>query len=228
VNAEIVDTVKFSNGDIEEAAKLSTGIDSVLETIAESHKSLSSNCIALGSLLKKVRDKQYWRLYNHPTFGSYIDSVMEKTGRGRTQIYAYISTVEKLGKYVPEEKLLEMGISKASELAKLMGKTGAPPTPELVATASDESVTLAELKASIFETTNIKDDFEKGTYYDFGGAYLTAGEKDEFDRAFETACQIDPVISKEFSDTARKKEVLLRWVREFLATYESLAAKGMA
>ena len=104
-------------------------------------------------------------------------------------------------------------------------KNGSAITKELIAHARDPEVTIEELRAELFTNKNGEAE-PKGIYFDVGGFFLIPGEKEEWNRAFSVAERVDPVIDQSLPEWVRKKEVLFRWLREFLAEYEARVERG--
>ena len=208
-------------GEEEQAARfVKASIDSVLDAIYNNETSLASNYINLGLLLTEVKSNKYWMAWDYESFGDYMDSVKEKIKKGRTQLYHILSVTEKLLPLVDEKTLQKIGITKAIELNKCVKATGKLPE-TLLEMATSDKVGVDELKAATFKVINPNGEEYKGTYYDFGGVYLEPEELAEVKHAQELACRIDPIISKDLPDFARRKEILLRLSREFIAEYEN-------
>jgi len=218
----------FNKLEKQAASKLNKEVIGLLDEIKKQEGGLATNFAKLGVLLTQVRGKKYWLLWGYKSFGEYIESIREQVDKGRTQLYGCISIAEKLLPVVGEESLSQMGISKALELKKAMQLTGKKPSAELVIKAKDADVKVAELKASIANEYHIKDSSEKGNWWDFGGFYLTNDEKQEITDAMNVARKTDPVIYQELPEHMQRKEILLRFAREYLSTYGALAAKGEA
>lgn len=217
---------RVSDEEKKAAAEVAAEINVLLDTIHGDEVALARNFAKLGTALIKVRANKYWLLWEHKTFGDYIESIRERVGKGRTQIYAVIGVAEKLLPMVSEEDLADMGITKATELKRALS-SGQAVTKELVAHARDPKTTIESLRAELFEN-KVNPTEPRGIYFDFGGAYLSSDEKAEITRAFDVACRVDPVIDQALPEHARRKEVFLRWAREFLATYEALTERGEA
>lgn len=217
--------VEVMGSDDEEAMAAAKQIDRLLDEIKSGELSLATNYAKLGSQLLRVRSKKYWLSLGFRSFGKYVESVKERISLGRTQLYMFISVAEKLLPSVTEEDLNKMGITKALELQRVVVQTGRGPSKELVDHALDPDTTREKLRGAVFQSLNQPAD-EPATYFDFGGCYLTAGEREEIKRGFDVAERVDPAIPIEWPEHTRKKEVMLRFAREFLATYEQLVERG--
>jgi len=171
-------------------------------------------------MLVEVKTKKYWKDWGYDSFGKFVDHVKEKVNKGRSQIYNTISVAEKLLPYAQESDIEKMGITKANELAKMVKATGIPPTPELISYAVDPEIEADEFKASIYETYKVqKMDNEKGKYRDLGGFFATDEEWAEIQEVFDFVSKIDPPISQETSEWARRKEIIWRLCAEWKSTY---------
>lgn len=195
-------------------------VDSLLGAIRTGELSLATNYVQLGNQLLNVRSNKYWVALGFKNFGEYIESVKDRIQVGRTQLYLYISTVEKLLPSVTETQLNQMGISKAVELQRVVSRTGAQPTQELIDFALDPSHTRENVKGEVYKHLNIQTPTETGIYFEIG-CYVTQEERDEIQRGLDVATKVDPVIPTDWPDNNRNKEIILRLVREFLATYQA-------
>jgi len=218
----------FTEEEKREADKLQTEIDNALKTIQLATNTAARSWLRLGAAVHRVQEKLYWMLWGFASFGQYVDSIKNKVEKGRTQIYNAVSVVKQLGPYVDQSSLDQMGISKASLLASYIRRTSLKPPENLIEQAKDSKVTIAELKAAIFEAEHQKDMPPHTTYFDLGGIYVTSDEKAEILRAFEVAAKVDPPISNECPEVRQRTEIILRLAREFLATYEAAVKRGQA
>src|SRR5271157_45320 len=206
------------------ALALKEKIDTLIVQISDGQWNLGKKFVELGQALLEVRSQKYWQGWGYETFGAFIDMVTEKLDRGRAQIYGYIGTVEKLLPSIGEDQLVEMGISKANDLARVV-RAGKVILPALLTKALDPNCDVSEFKAAV-QTELHQENPEKGKWRDVGGFYATPEEKEEILRGFDIAARTDPVIASDLPDHARRKEVMQRLVREYLATYESAVATG--
>lgn len=195
-------------------------IESLLGAIKTGELNLATNYVQLGNQLLTVRSNKYWVPLGFGNFGKYIESVKDRIQIGRTQLYLYISTVEKLLPSVNESQLNQMGISKAVELQRVVSQTGAQPPQELIDFALDPNVTREGLKGEVYKHLNITTPADTGIYFEIG-CYVTQEEREEIQRGLDVATKVDPVIPTDWPENNRKKEILLRLVREFLATYQT-------
>ena len=225
-HVEIVDSITLTATEKQEAEWTQNAVDSLLSQINSSESILRRDFAQLGTLLLRVRTKKYWHALGYPTFGSYIDKIKDKVGKGRTQLYQVVGVAEKLLPWMSPDDLAKIGISKAIELKKYIDQTGKLPPDDVVTAAENAEVGTAELKAILFQDKNPQT--EQGTYFDLGGFYATKDERDEINRAFDVAAKTDPVVSNEIPEWARRKEIIQRLCMNYLAEYEVLVAKGQA
>jgi len=166
-------------------------LDEIIERIQKGETHLAKSYVSLGIVLFKIRSKRSWA-DEFKSFGDFIESVKERIKIGRTQIYQYVSTVEKLLPSMSETDLEAVGISKAIELQRIVLATGNRPPKELVDKALDPCTTREEIKGAVFELLNVKSQAEKGTYRDLGGFYATEDEWKEVSDAFTATEHTDP------------------------------------
>jgi hypothetical protein len=205
-----------------EAKQLLEDIHETLERISHGHNEFVTGFARLGTMLVEVKNHKYWKDWGYESFGKFVDHVKEKVNKGRSQIYNTISVAEKLLPYASEADIEQMGISKANELARVVKVTGKAPTSSLLEFAKDPKVEVEEFKASLYETMKVqKMDNEKGKYRDIGGFFASDEEWAEIQAVFELAAKIDPPIPQEYSEWARRKEIIWRMCADFKATYGS-------
>jgi hypothetical protein len=214
--------MKWSDEDRDKAGSLNIKINAVLDSIKNKEELLSGNLVEIGVLLSKVQNEQYWILWGFDKFSTYIESLRTKYGKGRTQLYQYISVAEYLLPIVSQKDLIGMGIGKAIELKKLVSQDGTV-SKELVAKAIDPEVTIDEFKKAAFGDKHPSDG---GNYFSFGACYLSESEKDEVESAFYVARHLDPPIQNTLPAIIQTKEIMLRICREFYGTYASQVGTG--
>jgi hypothetical protein len=199
------------------AAQLKERVDTLLREIGENEWQLGKKFVQLGNSLLKVRTTRAWENWRFASFGAYIDSIRGEINRGRTQLYSTISVAEKLLPIVGEEKLEQMGITKANELKKSTND-GKTPSEELVNKALDPKVGVQELRAEVFRETK-QPETDRGVYWDLGGFFVTQDERDEIKRAFDVATTVLN-IKPDTPEHIKRKEITIAMCREFLSTYE--------
>lgn len=209
---------ELSQEEILEAQETNQEIEKIASQIQTFERTIASSWVRIGSLSLKIRQKKYWQVYGHHSFGSFVASLEPKINRERSQVYLCIGVVETLSSQIDEDKLEEMGISKANELKKYAKESGKLVPEELLKSALDSKKNVKVLRAEIADALHKTLD-EKGTWYDFGGFYVTEDEKQLIEDTIELAKSIDPVILHDIPDHCQRKEVLLRWCMEFQACY---------
>jgi len=202
-----------------EAQSTLTEIDSLADNICAEEKQLNSRWVRLGVLVHTVRAKKYWLEAGCQNFGQYVEYVGLRVGKGRSQVYQYVSVAETLLPQISEAVLTEMGITDANELKKMAVATGKPVPQNIIDAALDPDKTIDHLKADIADVTH-EAPVDKGKWFDLGGFYLTDDEKALVGSAYKTATQLDPVIRHDIPGHIQTKEVVLRWCQEFLSTYQ--------
>lgn len=200
-----------------EAKETLEEIGYTVEAIRRDEITLSTNYVKLGELLLKVQSKRYWIDWGYDTFSTYLETIQSRINKGRSQVRNYIGTVDQLLPFVPKEKLEEIGISKASELARFVRDTGKAPTENLINLAEKSDV--SELRAAVYQETHGEPP-ARTTYFDLGGMYVTPEERKELIQTFEMACQIDPVVQFDWASPVCRKEVFTRMVQECRGTWE--------
>ena len=209
--------------DVKQAKDALARVDTLAEKLGRAEQLLEAGYAEFAEALLVVQDNLYWKTDMDPatgdpfeSWGSYMRHVTETFKLGQRQLYHKIAVVKELRGVVPLEDLTEMGISKASVLADT--HKIAPVTDEMIETAKSDA-TAKELKQRIAETLHLPED-EGMEWIDLGYAFfVSAEEKQEIRDAEEAARMQDPVVSNTIKESTQRKEVFLRFCREFLATY---------
>ena len=193
-------------------------VNELAEKLGQAEAVLEGGYAELATALLAVRENRFWQ-GKHESWGEYLNSVSETYKLGRAQLYHKISVVKELQGVVEPQHLSEMGIAKAGVLADAHRASGGAGVPkELIARARDEKVTVKQLKQAIAEATHAAP--EDTGWIDLGMSfYVTEEERKELQEAEKLALSVDPPVSTTIKDFMQKKEVALRWAREFLATY---------
>lgn len=199
-----------------EANEVLHRIDFLVTRLAMAEESLEQGYAKLGYLLTEVSEKGYWR-GQYESFGKYVLAVGDKFSKGKTQIYNYFSTVRELKDHVSETQLGQMGISKASELRRAVKSSGVGPSQEIISEAVKPEVTVADVRKLLFDAKQIPaEDAEKSQWLDLEAAfYVTADEKTVIQEAIKLAERTDPIIQKDIKQSARMKEIILRFAIEY-------------
>ena len=213
----------------QEAARLRAAIEAELTGAFGKEEDLSRSYVRIGLLLYQFRETEAWRRLNYSGFNHFISEIGERFDRGRTQLYSYISTVEKLLPQVNAATLEQIGTSKAQALGRAQKAAGGRLLPESVLEAAkDPQVTANQLRTLAYEAYEVRlPDTEKGVWVDLG-FYASFDEREILKRAFRVAEKTDPVISNNLPDHVRRKEAILRWAIDYLSSFEAIAERGEA
>jgi hypothetical protein len=202
----------------EEMAQEALGLVEELATkLGAAEGLLEAGYAQFAQALLDVQKNRYWQ-NEFESWGAYFAHVCEKFKLGSRQLYHKVATVKELDGVVDLSALTEMGITKASVLAKTVRGFGTLPE-GIIEQAKNPETTAKELKKAIAEALHqpeIPDDDWLDLEYAF---YVTPEEREEIREAEKIARAIDPPISNSLKDFQQRKEVLIRFVREFLATY---------
>ena len=209
-------------------------LEQVVCEIHSQEKKLETNFVVLGTLIEEIREKKLWLMWDHRSFNSFLETIAPRIGKGRSRLYACAGIAKQLLPYIAPDDLEDIGITKASAIAAAVKNAGGKkPSDKLITEAQKPETTLEQLNDLLVEDYGIKDQGEVGTWYSLAGIFLSPEEKEEFLRAVRVACKVDPVLDHIIDDwqdasAPQRKEVLFRWLREFLAEYESQVEKGTA
>lgn len=217
--------IQITDGDRQAAQAVGLEVESLLGRIVEQATGLESNYARLGSLLLTVRNERYWIILGHETFGSYLKSLRERLGTGRTQLYQMIAIADTLVPLLGEEGLSDIGKSKAIELRRIVSTTGRRPSEEIIEQAKDKNVTVDTIREMAFKEMHGEPP-PNGSYLHLGGFFVTPDERAEIKQAIECAKHTDPLIPNDQPESIQMKEVMLRFCREFYATYQPEVAGG--
>ena len=178
----------------------------------------------LAFALKEMRDNKYW-IGTYDSFGDFMAHLRDTHNLGKSQLYKYMFTASELGGIVTPEQLSAMGISKAVALSDIKAQDGTISDAALAA-AADPKVTVKDLRKILFEE-NHGEGPEAGEWFDCGFEfYATDEERKLLHDAANAARHVDPVISEKLTDFVQRKEIAVRWAREFLATYAEHFVEG--
>ena len=167
--------------------------------------------------LLDVQKNRYWET-DFESWGAYFAHVCEKFKLGSRQLYHKVATVKELDGVVQLSDLTDMGITKASVLAAAH-RGGAEISEDMVAQAKDASTTAKLLKKQVAQTLH-QPETPDDDWIDLGFAfYASDDERAELREAEKIARGIDPPISNSLPEHSQKREIAIRWCREFLATY---------
>lgn len=207
------------------AAQFKKELDAVLDGISLKEHGLDTDYVKVGTMLEKVREDKLWSFWGHRSYGTFIESVAGKVGKGRTRLYQCSKVARELLPYIPPEELADVGISKASVLASAVKNSGGKrPNDALINAAKSPKITVQQMSEMIADVYGARDEGEKGIWYGLNGVFFDDSEKEEFERAVAVACQTDPklpqVIDWHDAPAPLRKQVLQKFIMEYLGTYE--------
>ena len=205
-------------------------IDALLGQINTHELRLARSYARLGSALKEVKVQMYWMSYGYDRFSSYLESIWKTIGKKRSQVYNILSVAEVLLPHIAEDKLEEIGISKANELRRLVNQggtvqarildpnwTGDTPTDvRIMDYAADPKVTAAQLRVKVNELLHVQEG-PPGLWYEIGGFYATEDERKEISKFWEYGRTALELVTE--SEHEERKQVFLAAVRECLGTW---------
>jgi len=206
----------------EEKAEAHATHQQILALISEARvqeQQLDANYVKIGVKINTMQAKKYWIILGYASWTDYFDFLQSKFGAGRTQLYHYLGIAKTLLPTIPEQKLIAMGVSKASELKRAVQTTGQQPSDDIIELGTNPKVGVHQFRAKLHQEQHIVDDEPKGVWFDFKGCYLTEEEKKEILQAFDYAKKVDPVIPTTWAPHAQFKEIMLRLAREFTGTW---------
>ena len=190
-------------------------VESLAAKLGAAEAILETGYAEFAQALLEVREMKYW-MDGHESWALYLQNISEVYHLGRTQLYHQIAVVDMLQGVVSESDLNKMGITKAGVLAAIAKKNTLPA--EILSAALTEGTTAKDLKA--LEAQTFRNADEVGEWFDLGAAFIcTKEERAEIEDAILAAVNLDPVIQNTMKASAQRKEIVLRWCREFLTTY---------
>ena len=204
---------KLSKADETKARALLARVDGLLDRAKENRENQERTFVEIGIALLDVKNTQAWLLSGQHSFDSYVKGCETRFGKSRTQLYGAKAVAERLLPAVSKEQLIDMGISRAMPLAMYVKNTGKSAQP-LVASALDPQKDVTEFRAEIAEAAHAPT--EKGKWYDLGGFFCSAPEREEIERVF---AQAGSDLPAEAPDWMRRKVVVQRLVAEFVSAW---------
>ena len=195
-------------------------VEALAKRLGIAEVALEHGYAEFAAALLNVQENRFWE-GEFESWGKYIEHITQTYNLGKAQLYHKVAVVRQLQGMVEPQDLTNMGISKASVLADAARLNNGILPNEAIAAAQDEKATVKDLKKKVNEILNVAQP-EDGEWMDLGFAfYVTEEEKTELQEAMAAARQQDPVISNTLKDFMQRKEIALRWARDFLATYSS-------
>lgn len=214
----------------EKALSVHDEVERLVAQINAHELRLAGSYARLGSLLQEVKTHGYWMNYGFPKFSAYLDDVRTKIRRKRSQVYAILAVAETLLPYISEQKLEDIGITRAYELRRLV-KEGRRPDMEiadpdnpselvrLMDYACRPKVTKERLHVVVSEVLHVKSE-PKGAWYELNGFYVLPEEKQEIDQFWETGKRLLELPTDK-PEHEQRKEVFLAAVRESLGQWST-------
>ena len=208
----------FSEEEKLEAQDLFFSIENVTQIIIDQKQSIDRNFVTLSQHINRVREKKYWLLGKHKSFGDYIKDIEARFNVGKSQLYVYMTTTRNLLPSVGEEELVDIGITKAKVLSKYVEQSGQQTIPpDILASAKNPATTADKLDAEVnAKLHNVMP--EKGKWFAIPGFFVDDDERAEILDAMELAKSIDPVVQNNIPHWQQMKEVVLRFSREFISS----------
>jgi len=203
-------------------------INVLIKKLLTAEASLDHGYAKLGMLLTEVSEQELWREAGYGSFDKYLLELSETYHRGRTQLYAYFSSVREMKPYLTEDQMNVMGISKLNVLKGATKKLGFPPNSSVIDVALDPKATVSEVRKAIAQTHSLTEEESQGTWFDLGGFFVTPEERLVIKEGFEATWRTDPVIQKSVKEQIRLKEGLLRLCMEYLSTHQDSVDEGIA
>lgn len=207
-------------------------IDSLLDQINSHELRLEGQRMRLGALLRDAEISGKWKEWGFDRFTLYIAYVGHKINRQKSQVYAILSAATDLLPYMTEEKLEEIGITKAHELRRFVKQSGRRPDvmiedpyyvgceTELSTYASRSEVTAAELRVQINKLLH-QEETPQGYWVDLGGCYLTTEEKRLWNQAVEMGERVSEV-EPTASEHEKLKASVLAMAQEAIGSWEPI------
>jgi hypothetical protein len=192
-------------------------VNFIAESMGKAEGLLERGYAEFALALENVRSNKYWE-GEHESWGKYIEHITNTFKIGRAQLYHKVAVVRELNVIMTPSEITAAGISKASILADAH-RAGEKFPEDVIAAAVDSTVTAKDLKRIMAEATHTAPPESSG-WYDLGFAfYVTDEERKELQEAEKLALSLDPPVSTSLKSFMQKKEVALRWAREFISTY---------
>ena len=198
--------------------------EALVAKLAAAEGQLELGYAKLAHTLADISEHRYWD-GTYKSFGEFIQHISDTYNLGKSQLYSYMATARDLGDSVTEDQLNTMGISKALALREAKNATGTI-DPTVLTAALDSTVTVKQMKKLLYDAGTITAP-EDGSWMDLDcSCYVTDEERKEINDAANAARHMDPPIAETQKDFQQRKEVLLRFAREFLAAYADSVVDG--
>lgn len=190
-------------------------VDTLLDETRATEDRLHRNFLEIGVAMLAVQRAKAW-IVRARSWDSYVMDCGKRFGRGRSSLYGYTSVAERLLPHMPAEQLIEMGISKAQPLAQYARHHDGRLPIDLVESAINPKVGADDFRAEVAKLQHGTED--KGAWYEIPGFFVTPEEKEEIERGFVRATEVEP-LPEDCPEWLKNKIIVQRLVAEFLSTY---------
>ena len=191
--------------------------ETLVKTLAAAEGQLELGYAKLAHALAEISEQRHW-IGTYKSFGEFIQHISDTYNLGKSQLYSYMAAARDLGDSVTEDQMNAMGISKALALREAKNSTGIIPS-VVLDRALDPAVTVKDIRKLLYDAGTITKP-EDGTWCDLDfSCYCTDEERAEINDAQKAARRTDPPISESLPDHMQRKEILLRFAREFLGAH---------
>jgi hypothetical protein len=207
----------------EALAKLEA-VEKLVKQLAEAETTLEHGYARLAFMLEEVCEERSWA-GTYESFGDFVTHISESYRIGKSQLYNYRAAARDLEGAVTQEQMDTMGISKALALREAHNNVGEIPQ-NVIDAALDPAVTVKDVKKLLYDSGHIVKP-EDGTWMDLDfSCYVTDAEKQEIQDAANAARHLDPPIQESSKEFMQRKEIFLRFSREFLGAYANEVVEG--
>ena len=186
-----------------------------LDEIGNTEVGLGRGYVHLGRLLLTYRER-----VDYESFKQFMVEISNRYNRKKTALWGYVTVAEKLLPIIDAATLEAIGISKALELQRALKKSGKTLPQEIINAASKQETTIKELRAELARAFGFAPDDNTGVWLDFGGAFLTKEERDEFFLAVRTTKAMLG-LKDEVPDHIQRKAIFQAWSQEFVGTHSA-------
>lgn len=199
-------------------------VETLAKKLAAAENMLEKGYAQLAFLLEDVAEQRHW-IGTYDSFGDFVEHISATYSVGKSQLYNYRAAARDLEGAVTPEQMDTMGISKALALREGRNSMGSVPE-NIITAAMDPKVTVKDIRKLLFDAGHVTAP-EEGTWMDLDySCYVTDEERKEINDAANAARHMDPPIQESLPVFVQRKEILLRFAREFLAAYADDVVEG--
>lgn len=199
-------------------------VETLVSNLAAAEGLLEAGYAKLAFLMNEVSANRYWT-GTYGSFGEFLNHLSEKFNLKKSQLYNYLSVARELGGIVTEDQLNTMGISKALALREAKLTSGTVPE-SVIEAALNPTTTIKDVKKMLYDEGHApKPEDSSWMSLDFS-CYVSDSEREEINNACNAARHTDPPISPTLKDFMQRKQILLRFAREFLGAYSGDVIEG--